>query len=82
MRLVIGGDTYPNKWFIKYATGADIAIHELFLTPDALVQWYGQSPRQALGVGTQIHTSPPAFGARRRWFALRIWRRAMKTSAS
>ncbi|HBE92519.1 MAG TPA: hypothetical protein DDW55_08310, partial [Gammaproteobacteria bacterium] len=27
-----------------------------------LVKWYGQSPQQALGVGTGIHTSPPAFG--------------------
>lgn len=62
MKIVIGGDTFPNKWFIDYAKDADIAIHEVFLTPDALVQWYGQSPEQAIGVGTQIHTSPPAFG--------------------
>lgn len=62
MKIVIGGDTFPNKWFIKHATNADIAIHEVFLTPTELVQWYGQSPQQALGVGTQVHTSPPAFG--------------------
>jgi ribonuclease Z len=62
MKIVIGGDTYPNKWYIKHATDADIAIHEVFLTPDELVKWYGQSPGQALGVGTNIHTSPPAFG--------------------
>jgi len=62
IKVVVGGDTFPNKWFIKYAQNADIAIHEVFLTPDALVKWYGQSPGQALGVGTQIHTSPPAFG--------------------
>jgi ribonuclease Z len=62
MKIVIGGDTFPNKWYIKYATNADIAIHEVFLTPDELVKWYGQSPQQAIGVGTQIHTSPPAFG--------------------
>jgi ribonuclease Z len=62
MKIVIGGDTFPNKWYIKYAANADIAIHEVFLTPDELVKWYGQSPQQALGVGTQIHTSPPAFG--------------------
>ena len=62
MKIVIGGDTYPNKWYIKHATNADIAIHEVFLTPDELVKWYGQSPQQALGVGTGIHTSPPAFG--------------------
>jgi ribonuclease Z len=62
MKIVIGGDTFPNKWHIKYATNADVAIHEVFLTPAALVKWYGQSPQQAIGVGTQIHTSPPAFG--------------------
>jgi len=59
---VIGGDTFPNKWYIKYAKDADIAIHESFLTPDQLMEFYGQSPATALGVGTQIHTSPQAFG--------------------
>ena len=62
IKIVIGGDTFPNKWYIKYAMDADVAIHEVFLTPESLVQWYGQSPEQAIGVGTQIHTSPPAFG--------------------
>jgi ribonuclease Z len=38
------------------------AIHEVFLTPPDLVKLYNQSPGQAIGVGTQIHTSPPAFG--------------------
>jgi ribonuclease Z len=56
--IVVGGDTFPNKWYIKHATDADIAIHEVFLTPEDLVKLYGQSPGQALGVGTQIHTSP------------------------
>jgi len=62
LKVVIGGDTFPNKWYIKYATNADLAIHETFLTPTDLVKFYGQSPGQAIGVGTQIHTSPPAFG--------------------
>ncbi len=62
LKVVIGGDTFPNKWYIKHATGADIAIHETFLTPTDLVRFYGQSAAQAIGVGTQIHTSPPAFG--------------------
>ena len=62
LKIVIGGDTFPNKWFIQYATDADLAIHETFLTPPDLVKFYGQSPGQALGVGTQIHTSPQAFG--------------------
>ena len=62
LKLVIGGDTFPNKWFIKYATNADVAIHEAFLLPGQLVEFYGQSPRAALGVSTFIHTSPQAFG--------------------
>jgi len=62
LKVVFGGDTFPNKWFMKYAKDADVAIHEVFLTPDTLVKWYGMSPGQALGVGTQVHTSPPAFG--------------------
>jgi ribonuclease Z len=62
LRVVIGGDTFPNKWYIEHARDADVAIHEVFLTPTDLVRFYGQSPGQALGVGTQVHTSPPAFG--------------------
>jgi ribonuclease Z len=62
LKVVIGGDTFPNKWYIKYAVDADLAIHETFLTPSDLVKFYGQSPGQALGVGTQVHTSPQAFG--------------------
>ncbi len=62
LKIVIGGDTFPNKWFIKYGTNADVAIHETFLLPDQLVKYYGQSPQVALGVGTVIHTSPQAFG--------------------
>ena len=62
LKVVIGGDTFPNRWYIKYAADADLAIHETFLTPADLVRLYGQSPGQAIGVGTQIHTSPQAFG--------------------
>ena len=62
LKVIIGGDTFPNKWFIEHAANADLAIHETFLTPPDLVKFYGQSPGQALGVGTQIHTSPQAFG--------------------
>jgi ribonuclease Z len=62
LKVVIGGDTFPNKWFIEHAANADLAIHETFLTPPDLVRLYGQSPGQAIAVGTQIHTSPQAFG--------------------
>jgi ribonuclease Z len=62
MKVVIGGDTKPNTWYIKYAKDADVAIHEAFLTPEQLVTMYGQSPQSALGVGTIVHTPPQAFG--------------------
>jgi len=62
MKVVIGGDTKPNTWYIKYAADADVAIHEAFLTPEQLVSWYGQSPQTALAVGTYVHTPPQAFG--------------------
>ena len=61
-KIVIGGDTMPNKWYIKYAVDADIAIHEAFMTPELLVKFYNQAPETALGVGTIVHTSPQAFG--------------------
>jgi ribonuclease Z len=62
MKVVIGGDTKPNTWYIKYAKDADLAIHEAFLTPEQLVTMYGMSPQSALGVGTVVHTPPQAFG--------------------
>jgi len=62
MKVVIGGDTMPNTWYLKYAADADVAIHEAFMTPDLLVKLYNQSPPTALGVGTYVHTSPQAFG--------------------
>ena len=61
-KLVFGGDTFPNKWFIKYATEADFVVHECFHLPEQMVEWYNQAPPVALYVATQIHTSPQAFG--------------------
>jgi len=61
-KFVYGSDTYPNKWYIEHARGADIAIHECFLPPTLLVEKQGFSPLEALTVGTQGHTSPEQFG--------------------
>ena len=61
-KLVFGGDTFPNKWFIKYAADADFAVHECFHLPAQMVEWYNQAPPVALYVATQIHTTPQAFG--------------------
>lgn len=62
LKIVFGSDTFPNKWFIENAKGADLAIHECFITVPDLVAKYRLTPEAALQVGTQIHTAPEAFG--------------------
>ena len=62
LKFVFGGDTYPNTWFPEYAKGADVAIHEAFVTVPDLVERLRFPVDRALNVGTQIHTAPPAFG--------------------
>jgi len=62
LKYVFGGDTYPNKWYIKYAAGADIASHEAFLPPKALAKYFGWDMTLATFVSTRIHTEPQAFG--------------------
>ena len=62
LKYVFGGDTYPNKWYVKYAAGADIASHEAFLPPDILAPYFGWSLGQATYVATRVHTEPKAFG--------------------
>ncbi len=62
LKIVIGGDSMPNTWYKQYATDADVAIHEAFLTPEQLVTLYNQDPKSALGVGIYVHTPPQAFG--------------------
>ncbi|MCG7521785.1 guanitoxin biosynthesis MBL fold metallo-hydrolase GntH [Ruegeria sp. Ofav3-42] len=62
LKYVFGGDTYPNKWYVKYAKGADLATHEAFLPPKALAPYFGWSLGQATYVATRVHTEPAAFG--------------------
>jgi ribonuclease Z len=62
LKFVFGGDTYPNKWFAKYAQDADLAIHECFITVPGLIDKFKFTPQGALDVGTQVHTSPEAYG--------------------
>ncbi len=62
LKYVFGGDTYPNKWYLEYATGADVASHEAFLPPKALAEYFGWDLAQATYVSTRIHTEPQAFG--------------------
>ena len=62
MKIVFGGDTVPNKWFLEYAKDADLCIHECMHTPDQLTKLYNQPPALALAMNTNFHTSAPAFG--------------------
>lgn len=62
LKFVFGSDTYPNKWFDEYARGADLAIHECFISVPDLVAKMRFTPESALQVGTQVHTAPEAFG--------------------
>jgi len=62
LKFVFGGDTYPNKWYAKYAMDADLAIHECFITVPGLIEKFKFTPQGALSVGTQVHTSPEAYG--------------------
>jgi len=62
LKFVFSSDTYPNKWFDKYARNADLLIHECFIAVPDLVSKMGFTPESALLVGTQVHTAPEAFG--------------------
>ncbi len=62
LKFVFGSDTYPNKWFMRYAKDADLVVHECFVAVPDLVGKMRFTPEQALLVGTQIHTAPEAFG--------------------
>ena len=61
-KVVFGGDTFPNTWFIKYAKDADIVIHEAMLTAEQLGKYYNQPPTRTFMMNTDIHTSAQAFG--------------------
>ena len=62
LKLVLGGDTYPNKWFVKYAKDADWVYHEAFTPPEIFVKWYNQPPQLAWRACCAFHTSPQSFG--------------------
>jgi ribonuclease Z len=62
LKFAYSSDTFPNKWWMEFTKGADISIHESFITPEALVEKQSFTPQAALNVGTQIHTSPAQFG--------------------
>jgi ribonuclease Z len=61
-KIVIGGDTAPNKWFVEYARDADLAIHEAWLVAQTMIDKYGQPPQLAARINLTFHTSAQAFG--------------------
>jgi ribonuclease Z len=60
--FVFGGDSYPNKWFVKHAKGAELVVHECFFTPQSLGALLAPPPAQAVFITSYIHTPPDAFG--------------------
>jgi len=62
LSFVFGGDTRPNKWFIKYAKNADFVIHECFPTPAGLASFNDWKMRPSTYVSSYIHTPPEGFG--------------------
>lgn len=60
--VVYSSDTNPNKWFLEYASDADIVIHESFMTANTLVRRRGFEPKVAEMVATKYHTSPAQAG--------------------
>ena len=62
LKVVFGGDTYPNTWFLTYAKNADLVIYESFMLPEMFVKFYNQPPQLAWQACCAFHTSPQAFG--------------------
>ncbi len=61
--FVFGGDSVPNRWFIEYAKGAELVVHESIYTPDGMNEFFGwNNMRTATYVSSYIHTPPAGFG--------------------
>ncbi|MGI9521463.1 MAG: guanitoxin biosynthesis MBL fold metallo-hydrolase GntH [Hyphomicrobiaceae bacterium] len=62
LKVVFSGDTVPNNWFVKYAVGADLVIHEAFFGPEIFKKYYNQPAQLAWRTCCEFHTSAQAFG--------------------
>jgi ribonuclease Z len=62
LKVVFGGDTSPNKWFVEYAKDADVVIHESFNTPNVFATLGSQPAQLAWRACCEFHTSGPSFG--------------------
>ena len=62
LKVIFGGDTSPNKWFVEYGKEADFVIHEAF-NPPGIFATLGNMPAQlAWRACCAFHTSGPSFG--------------------
>ena len=62
LKFAFSSDTLPSTGWRDHAAGADLAVHECFLTPKLMETKLGMAPSEAIFVGTQAHTSAQAFG--------------------
>ncbi len=57
MKLAYMGDSLPNKWWIKHANGADLAIGECFLPAALAAKKWSFTGQEALNAVTTIHAN-------------------------
>ena len=62
LKLVFGGDTTPNKWFVEHAKNADFVIHEAFANPVRYTDLMAQPPQLSWRMCCEFHTSGQSFG--------------------
>ncbi len=62
LKLLFGGDTTPNKWFVEHAKNADFVIHEAFANPERYTTLMAQPPQLSWRMCCEFHTSGQSFG--------------------
>jgi ribonuclease Z len=62
LKVIFGGDTSPNKWFIEYGKDADFVIHEAFNPPGIFATLGNQPAQLAWRACCEFHTSGQSFG--------------------
>ena len=62
LKVIFGGDTSPNKWFIEHGKDSDLVIHEAFNPPEIFVTLGNQPAQLAWRACCAFHTSGPSFG--------------------
>ena len=62
LKMVFGGDTSPNKWFVKYTKDADFVIHEAFGNPELYTSLMSQPAQLSWRMCCEFHTSGQSFG--------------------